>query len=120
VAHTTFTMEGGATAAARLVGEGATGLVCASDALALGAVRGVRKLGLAVPADVSVVGFDDSSLMSVTDPPLTTVRQPIAAMGGAAVAALMSQINGHVVPVDEVLFDPELIVRGSTGICPAR
>jgi DNA-binding LacI/PurR family transcriptional regulator len=120
VAHTIFTMEGGATAAARLVGEGATGLVCASDALALGAVRGVRKLGLAVPADVSVVGFDDSSLMSVTDPPLTTVRQPIAAMGGAAVAALMSQINGHVVPVDEVLFDPELIVRGSTGMRPAR
>ncbi|MGR6921041.1 LacI family DNA-binding transcriptional regulator [[Actinomadura] parvosata] len=120
VAHTIFTMEGGATAAARLVGEGATGLVCASDALALGAVRAVRKLGLAVPADVSVVGFDDSSLMSVTDPPLTTVRQPIAAMGSAAVAALMSQINGHVVPVDEVLFDPELIVRGSTGMCPAR
>ncbi|MEU8356424.1 LacI family DNA-binding transcriptional regulator [Nonomuraea sp. NPDC048882] len=120
VAHTIFTMEGGATAAARLVGEGATALVCASDALALGAVKSVRKQGLRVPADVSVVGFDDSSLMSVTDPPLTTVRQPIAAMGGAAVAALMSQINGHVVPVDEVLFDPELIVRGSTGMCPAR
>ncbi|MEV4086449.1 LacI family DNA-binding transcriptional regulator [Nonomuraea fuscirosea] len=120
VAHTIFTMEGGATAAARLVGEGATALVCASDALALGAVKAVRKQGLRVPADVSVVGFDDSSLMSVTDPPLTTVRQPVAAMGGAAVAALMSQINGHVVPVDEVLFDPELIVRGSTGMCPAR
>ncbi|MEV0383928.1 LacI family DNA-binding transcriptional regulator [Nonomuraea sp. NPDC050643] len=120
VGHTIFTMEGGATAAARLVGEGVTALVCASDALALGAVRAVRKLGLRVPADVSVVGFDDSSLMSVTDPPLTTVRQPIAAMGSAAVAALMSQINGHVVPADEVLFDPELIVRGSTGMCPAR
>ncbi|MFC5832197.1 LacI family DNA-binding transcriptional regulator [Nonomuraea insulae] len=118
VAHTIFSMEGGATAAARLVGEGATALVCASDALALGAIRAARKLGLKVPADVSVVGFDDSSLMSLTDPPLTTVRQPIAAMGGAAVAALMSQINGHVVPVDEVLFDPELIVRGSTGMCP--
>ncbi|MEV5891558.1 LacI family DNA-binding transcriptional regulator [Nonomuraea fuscirosea] len=120
VAHTIFTMEGGATAAARLVGGGATALVCASDALALGAIKAVRKQGLRVPADVSVVGFDDSSLMSVTDPPLTTVRQPVAAMGGAAVAALMSQINGHVVPVDEVLFDPELIVRGSTGMRPAR
>ncbi|MFG1702120.1 LacI family DNA-binding transcriptional regulator [Nonomuraea sp. M3C6] len=118
VAHTIFSMEGGATAAARLVNEGATAVVCASDALALGAIRAVRKLGLKVPADVSVVGFDDSSLMNVTDPPLTTVRQPIAAMGSAAVAALMSQINGHVVPVDEVLFDPELIVRSSTGMCP--
>jgi DNA-binding LacI/PurR family transcriptional regulator len=118
VAHTIFSMQGGATAAGRLVGgQGVTALVCASDALALGAIRAVRKQGLRVPADVSVVGFDDSSLMNVTDPPLTTVRQPIAAMGGAAVAALMSQIHGHVVPVDEVLFDPELIVRGSTGMC---
>ncbi|MEV0994127.1 LacI family DNA-binding transcriptional regulator [Nonomuraea sp. NPDC050202] len=50
----------------------------------------------------------------------TRTADGLAAMGCAAVAALMSQINGHVVPVDEVLFDPELIVRGSTGMCPAR
>jgi DNA-binding LacI/PurR family transcriptional regulator len=117
VAHTIFSMEGGGTAATRLLKEEVTALICASDALALGAIRAARKQGLSVPGDLSVVGFDDSSLMNVTDPPLTTVRQPIQAMSTAAVASLMSQIDGRAVPVDEVLFDPELIVRGSTGMC---
>jgi DNA-binding LacI/PurR family transcriptional regulator len=78
-------------------------------------MKAVRRLGLSVPADVSVVGFDDSALMNCTDPPLTTVRQPIDAMGHAAVALLASQVAGHVVPADEMLFEPELVVRGSTG-----
>ncbi|WP_436761364.1 LacI family DNA-binding transcriptional regulator [Streptosporangium sp. V21-05] len=118
VAHTLFSMEGGGTAATRLIREGVTAMVCASDTLALGAIRAARKQGLNVPGDLSVVGFDDSTFMNVTDPPLTTVRQPIQAMSAAAVASLMSQIDGHAVPVDEVLFDPELIVRGSTGPRP--
>ncbi|HEY2673696.1 MAG TPA: LacI family DNA-binding transcriptional regulator [Rugosimonospora sp.] len=113
-----FSMEGGHAAAAALVKRGMTGLICASDVLALGAIRAVRRLGLSVPDDVSVVGFDDSNLMNCTDPPLTTVRQPIEAMGQAAVALLVSQIAGNPVPADEMLFDPELVVRGSTGAAP--
>ena len=111
-------MEGGHAAATRLLERGVTGLICASDVLALGAIRAVRRLGLHVPADVSVVGFDDSPFMTCTDPPLTTVRQPIESMGHAAVALLVSQIAGSTVPTDEMLFEPELVVRGSTG--PAR
>jgi DNA-binding LacI/PurR family transcriptional regulator len=114
-----FSMEGGRAAASRLLANGATGLICASDVLALGSIRAARRLGLAVPGDVSVVGFDDSPFMTCTDPPLTTVRQPIEAMGRAAVALLVSQIAGHEVPTDEMFFEPELVVRGSTGAVQA-
>jgi DNA-binding LacI/PurR family transcriptional regulator len=68
-----------------------------------------------VPGDVSVVGYDDSAFMNCTDPPLTTVRQPIEAMGKAAVALLVSQIENVAVYPEELLFEPELVVRGSTG-----
>jgi LacI family transcriptional regulator, repressor for deo operon, udp, cdd, tsx, nupC, and nupG len=119
VERTIFSMEGGHAAGSRLINRGATGLICASDVLALGAVRAARRLGLSVPDDVSVVGYDDSSFMSCTEPPLTTVRQPIEAMGQAVVALLVSEIAGNEVPTDELLFEPELVVRGSTGAAPA-
>ncbi|WP_394846549.1 LacI family transcriptional regulator [Pendulispora brunnea] len=116
VERTIFSMEGGHAAAARLVELGATGLICASDVLALGAIRGVRRAGLSVPQDISVVGYDDSTMMTCTDPPLTTIRQPIEAMGQAAVTLLAGEIGGSAVQADELLFEPELVVRGSTGI----
>jgi DNA-binding LacI/PurR family transcriptional regulator len=68
-----------------------------------------------VPDDVSVVGFDDSFLMSCTEPPLTTVRQPIEAMGRAVIELLLAQIAGTVHAGDELLFEPELVLRASTG-----
>jgi LacI family repressor for deo operon, udp, cdd, tsx, nupC, and nupG len=110
-----FSLEGGQAAAARLLRKGATGVVCASDVMALGVVRAARREGVGVPGDVSVIGFDDSLLMTCTDPPLTTVRQPIEAMGRGAVATLVSQIGGAPVSSEELLFAPELVVRGSTG-----
>jgi DNA-binding LacI/PurR family transcriptional regulator len=118
VDHTVFSVEGGRVAAARLVAAGVTGLICGSDALALGAVRAVRKLGLDVPGDVSVVGFDDSTYMAVTGPPLTTIRQPVRAMAVAAMSSLLAQLDGRAVVSQEVLFEPELIVRGTTGPAP--
>ena len=116
VVHTAFSMEGGRSAAERLFDDGATALVCASDAMALGAVRGAHKRGLRVPDDVSVVGFDDSPYMIATDPALTTIRQPVRAMGAAAVESLRAQIDGHANGGGELSFEPELIVRASTGI----
>jgi DNA-binding LacI/PurR family transcriptional regulator len=110
-----FTMEDGQAAGRRLIEHGATGIICASDVIALGVVRTARKAGLSVPDDISIVGFDDSLLMTCTDPPLTTVRQPIEAMGRNAVALLIKQIGGAPVSSEELLFEPELIVRGSTG-----
>lgn len=119
VVRSAYSLESGQAAAARLLRAGMTGLICASDPLALGAVRAVRRAGLRVPADVSVVGYDDSALMNCTDPPLTTVRQPIDAMGRAAIDLLVAQIGGASVTHDELLFEPELVVRGSTGPAPA-
>ncbi|MFJ2271034.1 LacI family DNA-binding transcriptional regulator [Streptomyces sp. NPDC087849] len=118
VARTMFSLEGGQAAATRLLDRGVTGIICAGDPLALGSVRAARRRGLSVPADVSVVGYDDSAFMNCTDPPLTTVRQPIEAMGRAAVELLCAQIGGRAVPSDELLFEPELVVRGSTARPP--
>ena len=115
VEHALFSVEGGQAATTRLLRHGVTGVICASDVLALGAIRAVRRAGLSVPDDVSVVGYDDSAFMNCTDPPLTTVRQPIEAMGKAAVALLVSQIENMAVYPEELLFEPELVVRGSTG-----
>ncbi|MBQ0885352.1 LacI family DNA-binding transcriptional regulator [Streptomyces sp. RM72] len=110
-----FSLEGGQAAATRLLERGVTGIICASDPLALGAVRAARRHGHRVPHDVSVVGYDDSAFMTCTEPPLTTVRQPIEAMGRAAVDLLCAQIQGTEVPHGELLFEPELVVRGSTA-----
>ncbi|NGO76640.1 LacI family transcriptional regulator [Streptomyces sp. YC504] len=110
-----FSLEGGQAAATRLIDAGVTGLICASDPQALGAVRAARRRGLDVPREISVVGYDDSAFMNCTEPPLTTVRQPIEAMGRAAVELLSLQIAGSSVPSEELLFEPELVVRGSTA-----
>jgi len=113
---THFTVEGGMAATGALLERGCTGIVCGSDLMALGAVRAARERGLRVPEDVSVVGSDDSLLIGYTDPPLTTVRQPVAAMSAAAVDALLDVISGvSSSPRAEYVFRPELVVRGSTA-----
>ncbi|MEV7535136.1 LacI family DNA-binding transcriptional regulator [Streptomyces hydrogenans] len=119
VVHSIFSLEGGRAAANRLLEQGVTGIVCASDPLALGAIRAARRRGLSVPGDVSVVGFDDSAFMNCTEPPLSTVRQPIEAMGRAAVDLLIAQVQGTRQHSGELLFEPELVVRGSTAPPPA-
>lgn len=118
VEHSLFNVEGGAIAAQRLVARGATAIVAASDLMALGAITAVRQQGLRVPEDVSVVGYDDSVLMPFVDPPLTTVRQDIAAIGEAAVAALLEQIERNPVSEPDLLIRPELVARRSTAAAP--
>ncbi|KRV46705.1 LacI family transcriptional regulator [Wenjunlia vitaminophila] len=115
IQHSLFTLEGGQAAASALLDDGCTAVVCASDLMALGAIRAARQRGLAVPRDVSVVGFDDSPLIAFTDPPLTTVRQPVTAMGQAAVRVLLEEVAGTPAPHGEFVFLPELVVRGSTA-----
>jgi alanine racemase len=114
-----FGVEGGQAAASRLLDRGVTGIVCGSDLMALGAIRAARQRGLSVPTDVSVVGYDDSPLIAFTDPPLTTIRQPVRAMAVAAVRALVDEIRGHGAPKSEYVFRPELVARASTAIAPA-
>lgn len=118
VALSMFGVEGGEAAGRQLLDAGVTGVVCGSDMMALGVIRAARQRGLAVPGDVSVVGYDDAPMMEFTDPPMTTIRQPVHAMGLAAVQSLLEEVRGHATPHTEFLFRPELVVRGSTG--PAR
>jgi len=118
IAHSLYSLEAAQASATRLLAKGVTGIVCASDPMALGAIRAARRGGLRVPDDVSIVGFDDSALMNCTEPPLTTVRQPIDLMGKMVIELLNGQIAGTPVPHDELLFEPELVVRGSTGPAP--
>ncbi|MDP9393143.1 MAG: LacI family transcriptional regulator [Actinomycetota bacterium] len=115
VAYSLFSVEGGHAAGDTLLDKGCTAIVCGSDLMALGVIRAVRERGLRVPEDVSVVGYDDSPLVAFTDPPLTTVRQKVAAMGQAAVRSLMEEISGTPAPRTEFVFRPELVVRSSTG-----
>lgn len=113
-----FTVESGAAAAVDLIGQRCTGIVTASDFLALGVVRGVRSLGLDVPADVSVVGFGGSPITAFTDPPLTTLLQPTDLIATAAVRSLLEEIERTPQPRQELLFEAELVVRESTGPAP--
>lgn len=115
IVNSIFSLEGGFLAAGELLDEGATALICASDIMALGAIRAARSRGLDVPADVSVVGFDDSHFSAHVDPALTTVRQPVRAMATTAVRALIEELRNGVQTSNELLFAPELVVRGSTA-----
>nr|NLD41078.1 LacI family transcriptional regulator [Actinomycetales bacterium] len=91
-------------------------IFAANDLLALGAIRALRKRGLSVPEDVSVVGFDDSEGADFYVPSLTTVRQPFALVGRLAIEVLLRMIDGE--PASSSSVEPELVVRESTT--PAR
>lgn len=118
VVETLYTYEGGVSAGRALMEQGCTAIVCGSDVMALGVIQGLRGAGRRVPEDVSVIGYDDSPLIPMTNPPLTTVRQPVAAIARAAVTTLLAGIEGRSVPDAEMLFSPDLIVRGSTAPAP--
>ncbi|MEU3985977.1 LacI family DNA-binding transcriptional regulator [Streptomyces sp. NPDC026672] len=119
VARHEYSIEGGVSAASRLCEDPAlTAIVAASDEMALGAVRSARWAGLQVPADLSVVGYDDALPLEFFDPPLTSVRQPTERIAAAVVQMLIGLIRGRQVDETELFFSPELIVRSSTGPVP--
>lgn len=99
-----------------------TAILCFSDALAFWVVRAAEDLGLTVPGDVSVVGFDDNPLARRMRPALTTVRQDLDEKGRAAAGALTDAIDrvqkGRKPHVRHVLLPTELVERGSTGPAP--
>jgi len=117
IAESMFTLEGGAAGTGRLLAIGVTGIVAASDMMALGAIRAVRDSGARVPEDVSVIGYDDTDLMRFTDPPLTTVRQPVDQIAEHVATELLAQIGGRAAEPTEALFLGELIARSSTARC---
>ncbi|WP_197489679.1 LacI family DNA-binding transcriptional regulator [Martelella sp. AD-3] len=90
-----------------------TAIFCASDELALGAMRAVQDGELSVPNDVSIVGFDDNLLASVTSPTLTTIRQPRREIGAAAVRLALDMIEDRPIENRNVQLECHLIERGS-------
>ncbi|MEN8041485.1 MAG: LacI family DNA-binding transcriptional regulator [Actinomycetota bacterium] len=117
ISETPWTLEGGQAGAAQLLEQGVTGIVCGNDLMAMGVVTAARTWGVSVPDDLSVIGFDGSPMASYIDPPLTTLRQPAAAMAAAVASELVgdqrSQTGHHT-----QLFRAELVIGRSTGRPP--
>ena len=96
-----------------------TAIFCFNDIAAIGAIRAIADCGLRCPQDVSVIGFDDIASAAYHVPRLTTVRQPLRRMGEVGVQILLKRIENPAEPYpDTVMFQPELIVRESTGPAP--
>jgi DNA-binding LacI/PurR family transcriptional regulator len=110
--------DAGAAAARSLLAETPrpTALIAMSDQLALGAIRGARELGLEVPTDLSVAGFDDIPEAAQSQPPLTTVRQPLVDKGLLAGDRLFELLAGSEPP--DAVLPVQLVARGSTGPAP--
>ncbi|HEX3986988.1 MAG TPA: LacI family DNA-binding transcriptional regulator [Acidobacteriaceae bacterium] len=98
-----------------------TAIFCFNDISAIGAIRAIRDVGLRIPADISVIGFDDIITAAYCEPPLTTVKQPLREMGLRAAQVLLARItepDKECPP--EIVMEPELIVRESTGPAPSH
>lgn len=122
IAEAPYDEAGGRVAAERLLGlaQRPTALFVANIRAAVGALAAARALGLRVPTDLSVVGFHDAPFTTYLDPPLTTVRMPLAEMGARAVESLLAVIAGEPVEDVRVGAPPELVVRGSSTPPAAR
>ncbi|MEX3105880.1 MULTISPECIES: LacI family DNA-binding transcriptional regulator [unclassified Streptomyces] len=112
-----FTYEAGLLGATALLclREPPTAVFAGNDEIAVGVIEAARTRGLRVPEDLSVVGFDDTSIAQMASPPLTTVRQPLREMGGAALRTVLRLANGEKVESHHVELATELVVRASTA-----
>lgn len=86
----------------------------ASDIYAAAIIKACKKMGLSVPQDISVVGFDNTDISIIADPAITTISQPSFEMGYQACDLLLSKMSNPGSPNKQILLDTELIVRGST------
>lgn len=118
IVQQSYTVDGGRHAAEDLLALGCTAIVAASDQMALGAYQAVERAGLSIPGDVSVVGYDDDYLLDFTNPPLTTVRTPVIRLAEQTARSVLLLVSGAEVDTREMLFDPELRLRSSTGPAP--
>jgi LacI family transcriptional regulator len=92
-----------------------TAVMCANDLLALGVLRGLAERGVGVPEEIAVVGYDDVTFASMLSPALTSVRQPKYELGATAAELLLEEVLGSEHEHRSVRFEPELIVRASSG-----
>ena len=109
--------EGGARAAARVLAspQPPTAIFAVTDMTAVGAYGQARRMGLRIPEDVAIVGYNDIPLAGRLEPGLTTVRVPMHECGSAAAQLLLEEIETGEAGPRRVIFNPEFVVRGSTG-----
>ena len=104
--------------AGQVAESGATGVFCANDQLAIGLIRGLHELGVGVPDEISIVGYDDLPESSYFTPPLTTVRQDFETLGKRLMTLLLEELSG-VTTVRRESIEPELVVRQSVSAPPS-
>lgn len=97
-----------------------TAIFAGSDVSATGVLEAARRAGLSVPEDLSVVGFDDTHIASISTPPLTAVHQPIADIGRAALSTLLRLARGEVLVTKRIELSTELVVRSSSARPPKK
>jgi LacI family transcriptional regulator len=116
------TLEGGRQAARALLSSGyePTAIICVNDIMAVGALRELRERGIRVPQDMSVTGFDNVKLSEFCYPSLTTVHIPRERIGHAICGWLMPMPGDPAVTDQEIVIDPEIVLRDSTGPAPSR
>ncbi|MCJ8014110.1 LacI family transcriptional regulator [Paenibacillus sp. KQZ6P-2] len=90
-------------------------LFCCNDMLAVGALQAAKELGIQIPQDLSIVSFDNTILASVTDPPLTSIAQPMEYMGKLVVDLLIQELEEEQTVKQRIVLPPELVVRQSTS-----
>lgn len=112
-----FSLKSGFEAAAHLLtlAERPTAIFCENDEMAIGAIQCLKKMGLRIPEDISVAGFDDINFAEYSDPPLTTIAQPAEEFGRTAVSLLIDVLQGRVTKAAKVILPFELVMRNSTG-----
>ena len=115
-----YNIEGGRHSAEALLQMGVTAIVASSDDMALGAMRAIQRNGLKVPSDISVIGYNDSYMLDFTGPPLTSVRQPVERIAENTTRAIVALTGNRELPLTEVLIEPEIRLRGSTGPVAVR
>jgi LacI family repressor for deo operon, udp, cdd, tsx, nupC, and nupG len=92
-----------------------TALVAASDEMAIGAIKAARKLGISVPKDFAIIGFDDIKMASICEPPLTTMAQPKEEIARISTEMLLSFMKGEPLNHNYVVLNDELVIRESCG-----
>ncbi len=116
-----FSLESGRIEATRILAESKpTAIFCFSDDMAIGAMAAIHSAGLRCPEDVSVMGFDDIEVARYLNPPLTTIRQPMALLGQQAVQLLLSILSGQQTEPMSVTLTHTLVVRRSVSAARGR
>jgi LacI family transcriptional regulator len=115
IVESDFTEAGGYMAMQRLLPFAPEAVFIASDAMAVGALRALRDAGKRVPEDVAIASFDDMPFAANTDPPLTTVRQPMQRLGAITAETLIDLVSYPDKSPRRVVLSTELIIRGSCG-----